>query len=191
MQTLNRQLDQSKRQTKLIRVETCHPGGDSIDGIVLYQTDVFVVLAVEEDFEFNGIAVVSKKFIRKLRDSKYERCCNKIIKFNKSIEKIKPQAWLKNCLSFEDILKQLNRKNIWPSIETIFCRKNMKMDFAFYIGPVQTINLNELLIESYDADASWEGAYKIKIQEVYKITFFDRYSKHFNKFMQSSKSKHF
>ena len=76
-------LTKSLRRKSVIRLMTSHLNGDAIDGIVLHQTADYVVFALEMDFEFNGIAFLSKKFVRGIRDSKYEKCYNKIIRFNK------------------------------------------------------------------------------------------------------------
>ena len=178
-------LTKSLRRKSVIRLMTSHLNGDAIDGIVLHQTADYVVFALEMDFEFNGIAFLSKKFVRGIRDSKYEKCYNKIVRFNKSIDKVRIPDWVKDCLCLEDVLKQLKRKSIWPGVEMVFSKKNTKNNSAFYIGPIQDVNSNEFQIYSYDADGSWEKCYKLHIDEIFKIGFYDRYSTHFNKFVQT------
>lgn len=178
-------LKKSERKEYLIRLKTSHPNGETVDGIVLQHTADYVVLAVEVDFEFNGIAFLQKKFIRGIRDSKYEKCYNRVIRFNKSIDKVKMPGWVQDCLSLEDVLKHLQMNCIWPSVEMVFSEKRTRYNSAFYVGPIQEVRQKEFLMNSYDADGSWEKCYKLRMSEIYKIGIYDRYTTHFNKFVQT------
>ncbi len=177
-------LNKSFKKKTLIRLITSHPKGDSFDGIVLYQTANFVTLASIVDFEFNGLVLISSKFIRGIRDSKFEKCYNRIIKFNKSIDKVRMPGWVKGCFLLEDVLRELERRRIWPSVEVVFLEDKTENNSAFYLGPIQDVNSKEFLIYGYDADGSWEKCYKLQIDEIFKIAFYDRYTTHFNKFME-------
>ncbi len=167
----------------LIRFKTNHPDGDYYDGIVLKETESFIVLAPELDFEFDGIYILAKKYIKGYRDGKFEECCNKIIRFNGQIKKIKLPVWLNQCNKIEDVFRGIKRHNIWPLVEILF-NKNKESDF--YIGSIVGGNDKEFGIRSYDSTGEWEKEYVLNYDEVLRIGFNDRYSKNFNRFVKNN-----
>ncbi len=174
----------SLRKKWLVRFETKHPDGDSYDGIVLKEAKNFIVLAPECDFEFDGICILPKKFIKGYRDGKFEKCCNEIIRVNGQIKKIKLPSWLKQCSGLEDVFRGIKRNNIWPLVEILF-NKNKESDF--YIGSIIGGNDKEFGIRGYTATGKWEKVFVLDYSEVLRIGFYDHYSKHFNGFMKTKK----
>ena len=70
-----------------LRLRTRHPDGDNFDGVITQIKSRFIVLCEEENFEFDGIIVLPKRFIKGVRDGKYEVCSNEILRENGSIRK--------------------------------------------------------------------------------------------------------
>lgn len=168
----------------LVRFITKHPDGDCYDGIVLKEAKDFIVIASENDFEFDGILILSKKFIKGFRDGKFEKCFNEIIRFNSQIKKIKLPTWLNKCQHIKNIFQEIKNHNIWPLVEIVF-NKGKKSDF--YIGLILGGNEKEVGVRGYNAMGKWEKEYVLDYNEILRISFNDKYSKHFNNFMKSRK----
>lgn len=167
----------------LVRFKTYHPSGDYYDGIVLKETKSFIVLASEQDFEFDGIYILAKKYIRGYRDGKFEKCTNKIIRFNGQIKKIKLPTWLNQCNKIGDVFSGLKRRNIWPFVEILFNKNN---ESAFYIGPIIGGNDKGFGIHGYNSIGEWKNEYVLNYEEILRIGFNDRYSKNFNRFIKQT-----
>jgi len=171
-------LEKSKNNMWLIRLKTKHPDSDEFDGIVLHYNNTNLVFCLYDNFEFESIMILPRKWISGYRDSEFEICTNEIIRFNKQIENIPGLGWLKEVNSIRDILIKIKEQNIWPIIEAIH-----DDDSALYIGPITNVKSNSVEIDCYDATGEWEDLYDVRFSEIFKIEIFDKYSKHFNAFM--------
>lgn len=172
----------SLKKKQVVRFITKHPEGDCYDGVVVKDAKSFIAIALTDDFEFDGITILAKKYIKGYRDGEDEKCYNEIIKFNGQINKIKVPTWLKNCKTLEDIARQFKKLNIWPAIEVLFDKGK---DSALFIGPVLGGNNKEFELYCYDAAGKWEDGYVLAYKEIFKIEFNYKYCKHFNKYMKS------
>jgi len=171
----------SLKRKWLIRLKTKHPDGDCYDGIILKETESFIIIAAELDFEFDGILILAKKYIKGYRDAKFEKCGNEIIRFNGQLKKIKLPSWLNQCNKMEDVFREIKRHDIWPLVEILF---NKNKESAFYMGSITGGNIKEFGIRSYDATGKWEKEYILNYDEVLRIGFHDKYSTNFNNFMK-------
>ncbi len=167
------------------RFKTIHPDGDCYDGVVVKENENFIVLLSEENFEFDGIVILPKSVIKGYRDSRFEKCLNRILCHNGQIKKVKIPTWLENCVSLEDILRQFNRRNIWPIVEILHDKKK---DSSLYIGPILKGNHNEFCLHCFDASGKWEKKYIIQYKEIFKLEFGSKYCRYFNSFMKGKKS---
>ncbi|MCI0491253.1 MAG: hypothetical protein L0229_32075 [Blastocatellia bacterium] len=165
-----------------LRFKTRHPDGDAYDGVVTHIKPGFIVLLEEADFEFDGFVILPKKYIKGFRDGKYERCCNQILRENGAIKKIRPPRWLDSCETIPQVLTTLMQRGVWPGVETIF---NQGKKSAFYLGPITRVTDKRFFLKCYDAAGKWEGIYKLKCEEIFRIEFDSRYCKHFNAYMKS------
>ena len=168
---------------KPMRFKTLHSDGDYFDGIVQKNNRRFIVLATYNNFEFNGHIILPKRHIKGYRDSEWEICENDIIRQNGQINKASIPKWLQECSSLKDIITQICKRKIWPTIETISTDKS---NTSFYIGKILECTDSDFTLYHYDATGQWIDAFKIKYTEIFKIELGDRYSKHFNKYMKNS-----
>jgi len=180
--TLNEIYKKSLNEKRLIRLKTKHPDGDNYDGIILKETDKLIFLASETDFEFNGIIIFAKKFIKGFRYGRFEECHNELIRFNGQINKVRLPVWLKTVNSWEDILRGLNKRDIWPCVEILY---NKLEKSVFYIGPGIGGDEEGFTLHGYDADGKWEKEYYLNYDEIFRVEFNDKYSKNFNSYMKS------
>ncbi len=176
----------SLKKKWVIRLKTRHPDGDHYDGVVLKETQTFVVLAQMDELEFDGVTILAKRFIKGFRDNRFESCYNKIIRFNGAINKLKIPGWVDRCESLKEVIKECQKRQVWPGIEALSANGK---DSAFYVGPVVEMHDESFKIFCYDADATWEKDYSISYKQIFKVCFHDRYTTHFNKFMKAKYKK--
>lgn len=173
----------SLRKKWYIKINTKHPDGDAYCGIVLTETRTFVVIAEYSEIEYDGIAVIPKKYIKSVRDGKNEKCLNEILRFNGQIKKAKAPKWLMSCETVQSIIAELMKRDIWPSVEMI---SEDGKNSAMYLGAIVGHD-NETLFGqyAYSSDGKWEKEYILPFSGIFKIDLNDRYTKHFNKYMRS------
>ncbi len=180
--SLGKSYKKSLEQQWNLRFKTKHPNGDSYDGVITNLKKRFVILREEIDFEFEGLIIVQKKFIKSCRDGKYEQCCNEILRTNDAMKKCSSPRWINVCETMVELLTAIKTRGHWPGIETLF---DNNTDYAFYIGPITQIGDKSCHMYCYDAAGKWEKEYEIKYDEILRISLYDRYGKHFNKYMSS------
>jgi hypothetical protein len=163
------------------RFKTGHPGGDRYDGVVMQIKPDFIVLREEEAFEFDGVVILAKKFIKGFRDGKYERCVNQILRENGAIKKLRAPRWLDSCETLQQVLTTLMRRDIWPGVEIVY---NEGADSAFYLGVISGAEDEQFSIRSYDAAGKWEKNSVLDYDEIFKIEFNSKYCNHFNAHMK-------
>jgi len=164
-----------------LRIKTRHPDGDNYDGVITQIKSRFIVMREEENFEFDGVIVLPKRFIKRIRDGKYEVCCNEILRENGSIRKCGSPGWLNICVTIDDVIAQLKKRDIWPGIETIY---NDMTETAFFIGPITKTTKKHFCLRCYDAAGKWLVEYKLKYEDVFRIEFESKYCNHFNAYMR-------
>lgn len=179
---LEQKFDKSLKNNWFILFETLHPDGDSYDGVVTHNKSDFIALREEKDFELDGIVIIPKKFIKKIRDGKFEKCGNAIIRQNGEIEKISAPDWIEACENVGQLIKALKRKGIWAAVEIVFDDQTAS---AYYIGPITRAGARDFDIRCYDAAGQWEKEYTISYDEVFRIEIDSKYSNHFNRYMKS------
>lgn len=167
-----------------LRFRTSHPAGDDVDGVVLHNARNFIVIKEMINLDFDGIVILPKKILKGYRDGKVEKCLNRILMFNGNIKKARMPRWLNKCNSIPEIIQQLMKRQIWPSVEIVW-ELDGKIESDFFIGPITQIDDNEFWIHDYEATGRWGYEWFIRFDEILKIKFEDRYSNAFNEFMRS------
>lgn len=169
-----------------MRLETLHSESDNYDGVIMKIQPEFIVLREEESFEFDGIVILPKKLIKNVRDGKYDKCCNEILRHNGAIKKLHIPKWLEKCVTLPQVLKQIKKRDIWGAIE-ILVEERTETDF--YLGKLTDIDNEQFTIKSYDAAGKWEKEYQLDFDEIFRIEFDSKYCNYFNAFMKSKTRK--
>lgn len=177
---MNKRIAKSLNDKYCIRFATDHPDDDQYSGIVIHKTNTLVFIYMIDDFEVDGMLVLPRKRITKVRDSEFEECENKIIRANCEIKKIKTPRWLKSIKTIKEYVEYLMKKKVWPIIEVVDSDNND----ALYIGPVTSVGKSSFTINSYDATGEWEKEYTLSYSDVFKIEINSRYANHFNNYMK-------
>lgn len=167
-----------------MRFRTRHPEGDDYDAVILHVAQQFVIMREVDDFEFDGIIVLPKKFIRGVRDGKFERCANEILRQNGELKRLKVPSWIAGCATIKDLLTTLMKRSTWPAIEMLFDDGST----ALYLGPVESVSVEGFKTQCYDAAGEWENGYWFRWDELFRIEFDSRYCKHFNRYMRAKNS---
>jgi len=159
-----------------------HPDNDNYDGVITHNKLDFIVLREQKDFEFDGIVMLYKQFVKSIRDGKYERCANEILRYNGVIKKLRVPKWVSDCETMQQVFNMAKRRGIWLGVEIIFNEGN---ESAFYIGPITDADEKHFSIKCYDAAGKWEKEYQLDYAEVFRIEFDSKYCNNFNAFMKS------
>ena len=173
---LKKKYQKSLDEQWCMRFNTRHPDGDNYVGVVTHIKPKFIALAELRDFEFDGVEILPKKFIKGYRDSKYQKCANELIRENGEVSKLQPLEWLDECETIRDVITQLYEQGIWPGVERLY-------DKGFYIGPITEVAKTYFALYCYDAAGYWESNYKLKYRDICRVNFGDRYGRNFNAYM--------
>jgi len=179
--TIDDHIRKSRDSQWSIRFKTGHPDKDRFDGIVSHIGHDFLAIREEVNFELDGVVILPSSVITGVRDGKYERCCNAILRENGAIEKDVTPAWLRHCNTLRAVADELMKRDIWPAIEIVF---NRGRDSALYLGPITHTSKKRFSIRCYDAAGRWEKEYRLRYREIFKIEVESTYCVHFNSYMR-------
>jgi len=141
-----------------------------------------IILHEEENFELKGIVVLPRHNIKSLRDNKYDKCGNSILRHNGQINFLSRSRWIRQLKSIRQTIEELHKRRIWPGIETVTGN-----DSAYFLGPIVDTTQRSFNLHCYDAAGQWEDIYKITYKEVFAIEFWNAYTRHFNEYMRGTK----
>lgn len=164
-----------------LRFKTRHPDGDNYDGVVTQIKRNFIVLREEEAFEFDGIIILPKRFIKAYRDGKYEQCYNEILRENGAIRKCYSPRWLNACETLPEVISAIKRRDVWPGVETTFAGNSKT---AFYLGPITRVADGCFYLRGYDAAGKWEQEPELTYDEIFRLEFNSKYCNQFNAYMR-------
>lgn len=165
-----------------VHFQTTHPDGDAYRGVVTHLRPGFVVLREEVDFEFDGFLVLPRRSIKSVRDGKYERCANDILRQRGALKRLRPARWLDPCATLPELIAALMRRRVWPAVETLPAPGG---ESSLYLGPLTGVGGDSFTLWCYDAAGRWEAEYEIGYAEVFRIEFDSRYCRHFNAYMRA------
>jgi hypothetical protein len=173
-------LVKSKNKQHTIRLNTSHPDGDAYDGVVLGISRSIIVFQDTSDFTIEGVSILPRKWLTKIRDSKFEKCYDKVLRLHGEMENLNKKEWVNELTSIKSAIKKIYTKGIWPSIEVF----DGKRKTAMFLGPITEIKSKKFTVYAYDAIGKWEQEYDINYSEVFCIQLFNQYTERFNKFMK-------
>lgn len=180
---MKKKLLESKNKQHTIRLYTSHPDGDAYDAVVLAISKSIIVFQDTSDFKFEGVSILPRKWLTKIRNSKLEKCYDKVLRLHGEMQNLNRKKWVNELTSTKSTIEKIYSKGIWPSIEVFDGKKKS----AMFLGPITEIHSKKFAIFAYDATGKWEREYDIKYSEVFCIQLFNQYTDRFNKFMQSKK----
>lgn len=165
MQTikLDHVLQKSLNNSQLIKLKTSTPDEDEYDGIVLHISKSVVTLHSVENFESDGILFIERKWISDYRDSEFEECFDKVMKYHHKIEKLHIVPWIIEIQTTKDVLLNCHKNSIWPLVETIDSDGETT---SLYLGTITDVSGKSFSMYAYDATGNWEAEYDLP----YKIS---------------------
>jgi hypothetical protein len=179
--TLADHIRKSRDSQWSIRFKTRHPDEDSFDGIVIHIGHDFVAIREEVSFELDGVVILPTSVITDVRDGKYERCCNAILRQNGAIAKDVTPGRVEHCNTLRSVVDELMKRDIWPAIEIVY---NRGRDSALYLGPITRTSTKRFSLRCYDAAGRWEKEYRLRYREIFKVEVGSTYCVHFNSYMR-------
>lgn len=164
-----------------ICVKTREPARNAYDGIVTHLTREYVVLREESELEMDGIVVLPRREIRGVRNSKYERCTNAILRENGELDALSVPSWLDTCKTLHDIFSELHRSDTWPAVEVVYRGRTRN---ALYLGPLTQVTKKFVTIRCYDAAGEWEDESRLAYDKIVRVEIESAYCRHFNAYMR-------
>lgn len=143
---------------------------------ILDHTDKLLFGVEEDDFMLDGFQ------IRKISDLKKIEIKNDLcMKINEEINLLanisKPPVDLS---SWKTVFESLNALNVYLIIEN---ENTDKDEDFFYLGYITAVNDSYIVFSSVDADGEWYDNIKIPYSKITSVTFNDRYSKTWQKYL--------
>ncbi|SDH64373.1 hypothetical protein SAMN05421846_101406 [Chryseobacterium taeanense] len=149
-------------------------------GFILKFSNDFLMLHESHNFTLDGIKLIPLNRISGFRHSKLEKTSEKIFleegltTFN---QKIINNTSLKN---FESLFKSIKKQDFHCIVEG---RKKDK--YTFSIGDILEVNEKTVVIKNYDATGKFDKKpSKIFFKNIHFITFNDKYSRTFRKYLK-------
>jgi hypothetical protein len=157
---------------------------ENISGFILAMSKDFLLLQVDNEFLFNGYAIIRKDQFDSLRCNKFDNTFKKIYKAEGTFERgfgIDKNITLNN---WQDIFKDLKKFDYHVIVE---CEDKDEPDFV--IGPIKRVTKDKIGIQYYDPTGQLEEKYTyINLSEITIVKFDDNYSKTFRKYLKPNKS---
>ena len=153
---------------------------ENLSGFILDMSKGFLFLQLDYDFMLDGYAIIRLGDFDSLRLSSYERTQRKIFNaegiFSTSYGFDKPLP----LTNWTDILKTLKSYDLHVIIENI-----NKGYLDFWIGEIKNVSDKSVRIHNYNPDGLFDDKPKnIKLDNISIITFGDRYSTIFRKYLK-------
>lgn len=174
--------EKSRAERSCMRFQTRHPDGDAYQGVITHIQKGFVVLREQVDFEWDGVVVLPKRFIKGVRDSKSDHCTNEILRQNGMMERLHPAEWLDACETIPQLIAALMRHDTWPIVEAF---REGDDDPLFYIGRIMEVTEDDFVLKHYTAYGQWDKDYRLAYRNTLRIEFDSTYCNHFNTYMRS------
>ena len=151
---------------------------EAIVGFPIKLSDDFLLMTNIFDFYDDGYTIVKTSDISeaysKESDEFYEMIC-----ISENLLKKADECPISSVKSMKDILSGLSKEDFFIVVE---CEKS---EDAFFIGKIKSIDENKVVMQSFDALGKWHDETDIiKYDDITKITFLDRYSKMYFKYMK-------
>jgi len=155
---------------------------EKISGFILSMSRDFLLIQVDNEFSFNGYAIIRKDGFDSLRCNKFERTQKKIYKAEGAFDRGYGINKVISLESWQDIFKDLKKFDYHVIVE---CENKDEPDFI--IGPIKRISQDKIGIQYYDPTGQLEQKYTfLKFSEITTVTFDDNYSKTFRKYLRAA-----
>ena len=157
----------------------------SVSGYLLGFSADLLLLQREDEFLLNGYCILRRRDVEELRSGPYEKTIRRILEAEGVQERyygLEPPLPLE---SWSDLFRELKRRDLHVIIE---CEEEEDPDF--FIGPVERVSLHSVGIQYYDpAGRLLEQLSIIAFEDITKVTFGDRYTTVFRKYLKAPTRK--
>ena len=158
---------------------------ENLSGFILAMSKKFLFLQLDNEFMLNGYAIIRLDDFDSIRHSSYERTQRKIFDGEGLLSAERGFGFDKPMplTSWTDILKTLKGYDLHVIIENI-----NKDDLDFRIGPITRVTNKSMSLRYYNPDGLFDDKPStIRLDTISVITFGDRYSTIFRKYLKTSK----
>jgi hypothetical protein len=156
---------------------------ENLSGFILGMSRNFLFLQLDREFTLDGYAVIRLNDFDSVRHSSYERTQQKILNAEGVLAKGYGFDKHLPLTSWADIFKALKSYDMHVIVENI---KNNYLDF--WIGQITRVSAKSMSIHNYDPDGTLDDKPSVmNFDTISTITFGDRYSTTFRKYIKKSR----
>lgn len=178
---MNKSISSFIAQGWLIRLKTKHPDGTEFDCIPVAENKSLVAVQEITAFEADGIVVLPKKWILRIRNGEFERAANAIIRHERTIDNVPAYpVELSRFSSLKQLISDLRAGDVWPAIEIIHKKKGI-----VYVGSISDVFDKSFRLQCYSASGEWTEESEFDYAEVFKVEIESKYIAHFNRYMRT------
>jgi hypothetical protein len=158
---------------------------ENISGFILLLSKDFLLLHVDNEFMFDGYAIIPKHKFDSIRCNKYDKTYKKIYKNEGLLSTLYGIDQPISLKSWQDLFSNLKKLDYHVVVE---CEDKDEPDFI--IGPIKRIYKDKVSIQYYDPTGKLDKKLTTaKYNEITTVKFGDRYSTIFRKYLKSSDDK--
>ena len=157
---------------------------ENLSGFILKMSEEFLLLQLDREFMFDGYAIIRQDDCDSIRCNKYDKTQKKIFKSEGLLDTSYGLDKNIDLTSWTTIIQDLKKYDYHIIVE------NINKDYLdFFIGPVTKITKATVSIHNYDPSGIlYSKSMNIKLGTIKTITFGDRYSTVFRKYIKPQKS---
>jgi hypothetical protein len=152
---------------------------ENLSGFILKITGDFMLLQLDREFMLDGYAIIKISDFDSVRCNKYDKTQKRIFKAEGILDTVGIYTDI-DLTSWTSIIQDLSKYDYHIIIE------NINKDYLdFFIGPIKKISKMSVSIHNYDPTGKlYNKPTNIKLETIKTITFGDRYSTIFRKYIK-------
>lgn len=182
----NQMLQQYIDKKAFVKINRTVCGKDEyLSGFIIGMSKRFLFIQTTYEFTLNGFAIIRLDDFDSVRHSSYERTQRKIFKAEGLLEGGYGFAKAMPLTSWADIFRTLKKHDLHAIVENT---NNDVLDF--WIGAIKRVTDNSVSIHNYNANGVLDDKPKnIKFDTISVVSFGDKYSTTFRKYVKSNKKR--
>ena len=153
---------------------------ENVGGFILFLTKEFLILQIDNEFTFDGYAIIPKHRFDSIRCNKFDKTSKKIYKGEGLLDSLYGFNQTICLTTWQKIFIDLKKLDYHVVVE---CED--KEEPEFIIGPIKRIYKDKVNIQFYDPAGNLDNkSTSVKYKEITILKFGDRYSTTFKKYLK-------
>ncbi|HKW10922.1 MAG TPA: hypothetical protein VJO33_11135 [Gemmatimonadaceae bacterium] len=154
-----------------------------VDGFPLAIGSELVLLAVVDDWRFDGYAIVRLADVTEVRSNEYERFTERVLEREGELTHLVPPAPAVPVTAWSDVFEALRASGRY-----VLVHEEEYEEEPMSLGPVVAVHSDTMLLHYVGATAEWDAEpSEIAFQDVTRVQFGDYYSTVFARYAETTR----